>query len=77
MCPQACEVLCVVSWHDIIMIEGGEGKKCHMIGLLNNSLDPRPSSPRFYLAALEKNRGVRPETVSHVMRAADVTAIIL
>ena len=30
-----------------------------------------------YLAALEKNRGVRPGSISHVMRAADVTAIIL
>ena len=35
------------------------------------SLEPRPSSPRFYLVALEKNRGVRPGTISHVMRAAD------
>ena len=35
------------------------------------SFEPRPSSPRFYLAALEKNREVRPGTISHVMRAAD------
>ena len=34
------------------------------------SLEPRPSLPRFYLAAVEKNRGVRPGSISHVMRAA-------
>ena len=41
------------------------------------SLEPRPYTPRFYLAALEKNREVRPGRISHVIRAANANLGVL
>ena len=52
--------------------EGRNARQCdnkYMYWAVNvvwGNLVPRPSTPRFYLAAMEKNRGVRPGISYHV-----------
>ena len=60
----------------------GEANGCYMYcSCLCRACLGQPRTQAFltqiFLAGLEKNRGVRPGSISHVMRAADVTAIIL
>ena len=85
VCVCALESECERGFGCLYQSKVGEGQGgCNMYcpasvgqaGAVSASLEPRSSSPRFFCAGLEKNRGVRPGSISHVMRAADVTAIM-